>query len=167
MDRWTFISLRWYSVMVFMDLSWSWLVWYQYQQKPSILYLMMSLSTTMRNAKHYVVDIQLIQLLIKIMPDWIEEYQRLSTQIMAGNFSRGLNSEIVTFPTRLAVQSSPRDKSNGAKSKMAASIFCMKLPDLLIWTYSSMYVPMYIVYYNAAIVENYFVYDTYPLNRIC
>ena len=49
-----------------------------------------------------------------------------STQIMGGtggSFWRGLNSEAVTFPTRLAGQPSPMYKSNGAKSKMATPLF--------------------------------------------
>ena len=46
-----------------------------------------------------------------------------STLIMGGNFRRGLNSEIVTFSTRLAVQLLPLYKRDGEKSKMAVPIF--------------------------------------------
>ena len=40
-----------------------------------------------------------------------------STQIMGGEFRKGLNSEVVTFSTRLAVQPSPLYKSNGEKAR--------------------------------------------------
>ena len=46
-------------------------------------------------------------------------------QIMGGSFRRGLNSEVVNFSTRLAVQPSPLYKSNGKESKMAASYCCI------------------------------------------
>ena len=52
-----------------------------------------------------------------------------STKIMGGSFRRGLNSKVVTFSTRLAVQPSPLYKSNGEKSKMAASYFCILPSD--------------------------------------
>ena len=40
-----------------------------------------------------------------------------SIQIMGGSFRRGLNSEVVTLSTRLAVQPSPLYKSNGRKAR--------------------------------------------------
>ena len=40
-----------------------------------------------------------------------------STQIMGGSFRRGLNSEAVTFSTRLAVQPSPCTKVLGKKAR--------------------------------------------------
>ena len=52
-----------------------------------------------------------------------------STQIIEGSFRRGLNSEVITFSTRLAVQHSAKYKSNGEKIKMAASYFCIQPSD--------------------------------------
>ena len=70
-----------------------------------------------------------------------------SIQIMGGSFRRGLNSEVVTFSTRLAVQPSPLYKSNGiacgGKSKMAASYFCILPSDWPKWVYSSIQVQLY------------------------
>ena len=60
-----------------------------------------------------------------------------STQIMGGSFRRGLNSEVVTFSTRLAVQPSHLYKSNGEKINMAASYFCTLPSDWPKWIYSS------------------------------
>ena len=40
-----------------------------------------------------------------------------STQIMGGEFRKRMNSEVVTFSTRLAVQPSPLHKSNGEKAR--------------------------------------------------
>ena len=51
------------------------------------------------------------------------------TQIMGGSFRQGLNSEVVKFLTRLAVQPSPLYKSNVKKSRMAASYFCIQPSD--------------------------------------
>ena len=67
-----------------------------------------------------------------------------STQIMEVSFRRGLNSEVVTFSTRLAVQPSPLYKSNGEKSKMAASYFCILPSDWPKWIYSSIQVQLYV-----------------------
>ena len=66
-----------------------------------------------------------------------------STQIVGGNFRRRLNSEVVTFSTRLAVQSSPVFISNGKKSKMTASYFCMLPSDWPKRFYSSIQVEFY------------------------
>ena len=66
-----------------------------------------------------------------------------SNQIMGGSFRRGLHSEVVTFSTRLAVQPSPLYKSNGAKSNMAASYFCILPSDWLKLVYSSIQVQLY------------------------
>ena len=66
-----------------------------------------------------------------------------STQIMGGSFRRGLHSEVDTFSTRLAVQPSPLYKSNGEKSKMAASYFCFLPSDWPKWIYSSIQVQLY------------------------
>ena len=52
-----------------------------------------------------------------------------STQIMGGSFRRGLTSELVTFSTARAVPPSLLYKSNGWKSKMAASHFCILPSD--------------------------------------
>ena len=46
-----------------------------------------------------------------------------STQIMEVSFRRGLNSEVVTFSTRLAVQPSPLYKSDGEKARWQPPIF--------------------------------------------
>ena len=52
-----------------------------------------------------------------------------STQIMGGSFRQGLNSEVVTFLTKLAVQPSPLCKSNGEKkSRWQHPIFVSCLP---------------------------------------
>ena len=66
-----------------------------------------------------------------------------STQIMGGSFRRGLHSEVDTFSTRLAAQPSPLYKSNGEKSKMAASYFCFLPSDCPKWIYSSIQVQLY------------------------
>ena len=60
-----------------------------------------------------------------------------SAQIMGGSFRQGLNSEAVTFSTRLAVQPPTLYKSNREKSKMAASYFCILPNGLPKWFYSS------------------------------
>ena len=39
----------------------------------------------------------------------------MGRSIVGGSFRQGLNSEVVTFSTRLAVQSSPLFKNNGKK----------------------------------------------------
>ena len=67
-----------------------------------------------------------------------------STQIMGGNFRRGLHSDVVTFSTRLAVQPSPLYKSNGEKSKMAAPYFCILPSDWPKCTYYSFQVQLYV-----------------------
>ena len=54
-------------------------------------------------------------------------------RLWEAGFKRGLNSEVVTFSTRLAVQPSPLYKSNGGKSKMAASYFCILPSDWPEW----------------------------------
>ena len=46
-----------------------------------------------------------------------------STQIVGGSFRLGLNSKVVTFSTRLAVQSSPMFKSNGKKKQDDSFLF--------------------------------------------
>ena len=65
---------------------------------------------------------------------------------MGGSFRRGLHSEVVTFSTRLAVQPSPLYKSNGEKSKMAASYFCILPSDWPKLVYSSIQVQLYDIY---------------------
>ena len=50
-----------------------------------------------------------------------------STQIMGGSVRRGLNSEVVTFSTRLAGQPSPLYKSNGKKARLQPPIFVFSL----------------------------------------
>ena len=52
-----------------------------------------------------------------------------STQITGGSFRRELNLEVVTFSTRLAVQSMPMYKINEGKIKMAAFYFCILPSD--------------------------------------
>ena len=51
------------------------------------------------------------------------------TQIMGGSFRRELNLEVVTFSTRLAVQSTPMFKIDEGKIKMAAFYFCILPSD--------------------------------------
>ena len=46
-----------------------------------------------------------------------------STEIMGGIFRRGLNSEGVTFSTRLAVQAPPQYKSDWEKARWQLPIF--------------------------------------------
>ena len=60
-----------------------------------------------------------------------------STQIMGNSFRRGLHSEVITFLTRLAIQPLPLYQSNGEKSKMAASYFCILSSDWPKQVYSS------------------------------
>ena len=58
--------------------------------------------------------------------------------LFTGGSSRwGLNSEVVTFSTRLAVQPSSVYKRNGKRSKMAAPYFCILPSDRTKWIYSS------------------------------
>ena len=71
-----------------------------------------------------------------------------STQIMGGSFRRGLNSEVVTFSNRLAVQPSPLYKINGKKNKMAASYFCMLPSDWPKQFYPSIQVQLYGNYHH-------------------
>ena len=66
-----------------------------------------------------------------------------STQIVGGSFRRGLNSDVVTFSTRLAVQPPTLYKSNGEKSKMAASYVFILPNGLSKWFYSSIQVQLY------------------------
>ena len=66
-----------------------------------------------------------------------------STHIIGGSFRRGLNS-VVTFSTRLAVQPLPLYKSNGRKSKMAASYFCIQPSDWPVGLYASIQVKLYV-----------------------
>ena len=65
------------------------------------------------------------------------------TQIMGYRFRRGLNTEVIPFSTKLAVQPSPQYKSNGKKSKMAASFFCILHSDCPKLIYSSIQVQLY------------------------
>ena len=46
-----------------------------------------------------------------------------STQIMGGSFRRGLNTDVVTFSTRLAVQPSPMYKSIGKRARWQPPVF--------------------------------------------
>ena len=68
-----------------------------------------------------------------------------STHIMGGSVRRALNSEVITFSTRLAVQPSSlyKKKVRGQKSKMAASYFCILPFDWPEWIYSSIQVLLY------------------------
>ena len=66
-----------------------------------------------------------------------------STQIMGGSFRRGLTSELVTFSTARAVPPSLLYKSNGWKSKMAASHFCILPSDWPERLYFSIQVQLY------------------------
>ena len=67
----------------------------------------------------------------------------MGQSVVGGSFRRGLNSEVITFSTRLAVQSSPLFKSNGKKSKMKASYFCVLPSDWHKRFYSSIQVQFY------------------------
>ena len=59
-----------------------------------------------------------------------------STQILGGSFRQGLNSEVVTFSTRLAFQFSPLYKSDGEKASLLSSDWSERL-------YSSNQVKLY------------------------
>ena len=48
-----------------------------------------------------------------------------STQIMGGSFRRGLNTDVVTFSTILAVQPSPLNKTNGGKWQPLIFVSCL------------------------------------------
>ena len=65
-----------------------------------------------------------------------------STQTVGGSFRRRLNLN-VTFSTRLTVQSAPMSKSNGKKSNMTASYFCMLSSNCPKRFYSSIQVQFY------------------------
>ena len=92
-------------------------------------------SNKQRHKKYCVValswhDLPWWSISIRIELDWIEEYQCVDPpRLWGGSFRRGLNSELVTFSTARAVQPSLLYKSNGWKSKMAASHFCILPPD--------------------------------------
>ena len=63
--------------------------------------------------------------------NWIEEYSDgLIHLFLAGSFRQELNSEVVTFSTRLTVQPSPLNrKSDGTKTRWQPPTFCTQSSD--------------------------------------